>query len=141
MTDTTRLLTSERDAVLAREVLDDLHGGGDSLRVHRQDGPSVQVPAEIRHLLQRVLRAVAEGHAVTIMTTPDELTTSHAAALLGVSRPTLMKLVRDGQIPARKVGTHTRLKSADVFRFRRDQQARRRAAFEEFRELTDDDID
>lgn len=141
MSNTGRLLTSDRDAVLAREVLDDLDGNGDTLRVEREGEAGKEVPDEIRRLLQRVLRSVADGESLTIMTTPEVLTTSGAAVLLGISRPTLMKMVRAGEIPSHRVGTHTRLRSVDVLRFRRGQQERRRAAFDEFRTLLDDEID
>lgn len=134
---TSRLLTDDRDAVLARAMLDDLGGQGDTLVVERPDRTGVAVPPQMLQLLRRVLESVAEGQSLTITSIPEELTTSHAANMLGISRPTLMKLVRDGELPAHKVGTHTRLKSADVLAFRREQQAARRKAFEELRDLLD----
>jgi excisionase family DNA binding protein len=78
-----------------------------------------------------VVDAVAAGAAVTVGALPDELTTTAAAELLGVSRPTLMKLIGSGEVAAHKVGTHTRLRTADVVAFRRARLARQRRAFEE----------
>ena len=88
-------------------------------------------------LLQQVLEAVAAGREISISTVPVELTTSTAADLIGVSRPTLMKMVARGELSAHKVGSHTRLTSRDVFEFIRARQDRRRTAFDQLRDLLD----
>ncbi|SJM61129.1 possible excisionase [Gulosibacter sp. 10] len=69
---------------------------------------------------------------------PEELTTSLASAILGVSRPTLMKRIEAGEIPAHKVGSHTRINRDDLMRYRRSQEARRQAAIEGFLDIDDD---
>ena len=61
-----------------------------------------------------------------------------AADLLGVSRPTLMKLAREGEIDSFKVGTHTRFKRDEVLRVRDARAAKRRAAFDELRALDEE---
>lgn len=99
---------------------------------------TVKVPAELTTLLREVLRTVAQGGSVTLQTLPSELSTTTAANQLGVSRPTLMRMIHDGEIPAHKVGTHNRLMLADVQEFRRARLRRQRAAFEELRELEEE---
>lgn len=135
---TSRVLTSERDASMARDVLTELKAEHGSLAVSLGDEKTATVPAELRQLLTQVLESVATGATITISSVPTELTTSHAAALLGVSRPTLMKMIGDGRLPAHKVRSHTRLKADDVFKLRSDMQTRRREAFDELRELLDE---
>ena len=96
-----------------------------------------EIPAELRELLMKVLAVVARGDTVTIGSLPDELTTTVAAAQLGVSRPTLMRMIRDGQIPAHKVGSHHRLRTCDVLDARRKRLEAQRQAFDDLRELED----
>lgn len=69
------------------------------------------------------------------MSMPETVTTTVAAKMLGISRPTLMKLIEAGRIPAVKIGTHTRLRSVDVTRFRQERQAQQQATFVELRAI------
>ena len=96
-----------------------------------------EVPDELAALIHQFLDAVAAGRTITVRSTPDVMTTTEAAQELGVSRPTLMKMVRNGAIPAHKVGTHTRLKSADVFEARNRRIEEQRQALAELMELSD----
>lgn len=96
------------------------------------------MPRELAQLLATVVETVAKGGTVTVGTMPEELTTTAAARLLGVSRPTLMKMIHSGEIAAHKVGTHNRLHTKDVLALRDRRLAERRRVFEELRELEDD---
>jgi len=96
---------------------------------------SSALPDELAGLVKQVLSAVAAGTPVSLSTLPDELTTTMAARQLGVSRPTLMRMIRDGELTARLVGTHHRLATADVLAAKRQRLARQRQAFDELREL------
>lgn len=101
------------------------------------DGTTATLPPELSAMVTDILRIVARGGSVTVGSMPEDVTTTVAAELLGVSRPTLMKLVAEGAVPARKVGSHTRLKSSDVVEFRRARLERQRAAFDQLLELED----
>ncbi|MBW9095001.1 helix-turn-helix domain-containing protein [Microbacterium jejuense] len=100
-----------------------------SLALVRDDDAAEELAPELQSLLLHVLTGLARG-AVSVSSLPDELTTTVAAELIGVSRPTLMKMVRDGVLPARQVGSHTRLRTDDVLALRRARARERREALE-----------
>src|SRR6476620_1273593 len=95
------------------------------------------VPPELARILTAVVAVVAAGGTVTIGSVPSEVTTTTAAQMLDISRPTLMKLIGEGEIPAHKVGTHTRLKSSDVIAYQERLRDAQRAAFDDLRAFED----
>lgn len=133
-----RVLTTEQDEEFAHQVLRDLAGPEGQLTVERGQ-ERTPVPPALGRILQQVIETMATGGTVTVMSTPKELTTSTAAAMLGVSRPTMLKMIADGRIPAHKVGSHHRLMTDDVQRELRARRARERAAFLALRDELDED--
>lgn len=96
------------------------------------------MPQELAAIIGRVLEVMASGGTVMVGSLPEELTTTVAAEQLGISRPTLMKLIRHDEIPAHKVGIHHRVKSADVLAFKRGRIQRQRQALEKLRVLEEE---
>ena len=136
-TTTHRVMTTIRDAEQARAVLAELSGPQGNLVVEHS-GRSTVIPPELGRMIQRLLDAVAQGETITVSRLPKELTTSAAAALLDISRPTLMKLIESGQIASHKVGSHHRLLASDVMAAKKARRARELAAFNALRELDDE---
>lgn len=133
-------MVTEHDSELARGVLNQLEGPAGSLVVERDGHRAAPLPPELGKLFQHVLSVLARGGTVTVGGLPNVLTTSAAAELLGVSRPTLMKMINDGKIPSHRVGSHHRLASDDVFIALRAKRDRERAAFARLLELEDDEL-
>lgn len=83
----------------------------------------VELPTSALRLLVDILTELADGNAVKVVPVHAELTTQEAADLLNVSRPHLVKLLEEGELPFHKTGKHRRVRFADLMQFkeRRDQ--------------------
>ena len=94
------------------------------------DGSSIRLPKAAVDGLIQLLTAAAEGGEATVVRSPREVTTQQAAKVLNVSRPTVIKLIDDGVLPLRKVGSHRRVPLGDLLSYRQDVAARRRAVLD-----------
>jgi excisionase family DNA binding protein len=99
------------------------------LRLQADNEPEevMTIPVSAFRLLADILTQMARGNAVTLIPVNAELTTQQAADILNVSRPFFIKLIEDGQIPYRKVGTHRRIRFEDLMVYKRDIDNKRRA--------------
>lgn len=129
----TMLVSGSEERRHAEELFPVIQGHPERLTVEGPNGRA-PLPAELGAILAKVVEIMAHGGTVTIGSLPEELTTTVAAEQIGVSRPTLMKMIRNGEIPARRVGSHHRVKSADVLAAKRERLERQRRAFRELRE-------
>lgn len=68
----------------------------------------------------------------------EVFTTTEAATMLGLSRPTLMKLVESGEIDHIKIGTHHRIPAQAILDFQRARTARREKAAEALAEFSNE---
>ncbi len=108
-----------------------------TILVQAEDGPGERLvlPAPAVRLLTEILAEFARGHTMTARPIPAELTTQEAADLLNVSRPHLIHLLDQRQIPYHKVGTHRRIVLSDLLEYSRKSQAKRDAALAELADL------
>ena len=115
---------------------------GDPVEVEVRTGEDAQetisLGPEVSDVLMNVLGLLASGGRLSFQSAPEVLSTTEAARTLGISRPTLMKLVREGKIEAFKVGTHTRLQRSEVLRFHDDRERTRKQAWDGLRALDDE---
>lgn len=105
-----------------------------TIRVKPEGGKedvTVTIPREAFVLFLDILAQMANGNAVSIVPVHAELTTQQAAHMLNVSRPFLVGLLDEGEIPFRMVGTHRRVKVADIVAYKEKDAAYRRTIADE----------
>ena len=96
------------------------------------------VPREAAEMLMRILASMAAGQPVTVIPDHAELTTQQAADLMNVSRPHVIKLLDEGKIQFRLVGTHRRVEAASVKDYVAQARTRQRVAADQLSELTEE---
>jgi excisionase family DNA binding protein len=101
------------------------------------DGTLVHLPPAVYEVLSQVIAAMRAGRAITVAPLAQRLTTQEAADLLGVSRPTLIKLLEDGRIPFEQPGRHRRIRLDDLLAYRDRRRNERSKALDELVQQTD----
>ena len=96
---------------------------------------TLSLPRESAEKVLALLDAERSAGAVVIPI-KEVFTTTEAATMLGVSRPTLMKLIESGEIDHVKVGTHHRVPAQAIVDFQRTRQSRREKAAEALAEFS-----
>jgi excisionase family DNA binding protein len=101
-----------------------------SVEIDVRDGEvtHIKIPVAAFKFLKFILNNMAEGKAISLIPEETELSTQQAADMLNVSRPHLIKLLENGQIPFSKVGTHRRIKLDDLKEYDRRQKEKRKDA-------------
>ena len=103
------------------------------LHIHAEGDPPAEIalPPSLARLLLGALEEIGKGNGVTLISTDAELTTQQAADLARVSRPFFIKLLEEGKIPYRKVGSHRRILYRDIARYNQVEETRRVNVMEE----------
>jgi len=128
-----KLILSDADVKQAhdiKQILFDLHA--------REKTEAVTIPyAVFRDLLTLLSKIEKEENAQDNI----EISTTEAAKILNVSKPFVAKLMNEGRIPCRKVGSHRRVKYEDVIAFKqKDDRARKRVIDQLIRDAQDQDM-
>lgn len=96
------------------------------------DGIRRAIPAEIFRALEQVANALASGKGVTVAPHSKLLTTQEAADFLGISRPTLVKLLDGGEMEFEKRNRHRKVTLRALVDYQERSRQERRSALEEF---------
>jgi excisionase family DNA binding protein len=101
--------------------------GGDAKLVG-SDGRQIAIPQPVHELLLIILKNLQAGKAISIVPEHQQLTTQRAANILGVSRPFLVGVLENGDIPFHMVGSHRRIYLRDLLDYKRRRDAARHEA-------------
>jgi excisionase family DNA binding protein len=89
------------------------------------NGEQITIPDSIYQVLLQVVHAMASGKTISIIPQEQELTTQQAAEILNVSRPYLIKLLEQDEIPHIKVGSHRRVRFDDLMKYKQHRDTER----------------
>jgi excisionase family DNA binding protein len=123
-------------AALRAEVAPTKHA-----RLVGPEGEEIELPDELYAVIRAAAHALLAGRGVSIAPLTALLSTQEAADRIGISRPTLVKLLENGEIPFEQSGhrRHRRIRLADVEDYRQRARQSRRTALRELTQETDDD--
>ena len=102
------------------------------------DKIDVSLSRETLEMVARLVDARARGQEILVTRGLAEVTPTEAASLLGMSRPQVRKLMDDGKLDFRKVGTHHRIRVASIRAFLDAERARRAPILGELAEFQND---
>lgn len=85
--------------------------------IRTPDGRIRPLTPELADVLIKVADQLSQGRAVLVAPCDTKLTTQDAADMTGVSRPTLINLLENGDIPFEKVGRHRRVLLSDLQKY------------------------
>ena len=85
----------------------------------------VDIPVSALRLMVNILTELGEGNTIKLVPIHAELTTQEAADLLNVSRPTLIKLLDEGEINYHKTGNRRKVRFTDLQQYQEQLEARR----------------
>jgi len=83
------------------------------------------LPKRVTEMFVDALEQLSKGNDVNVVVSPKEVTTQQAADYLRVSRPFVVDLLENGEIPYRKVGTHRRVAFEDLQNYKERIDAKR----------------
>lgn len=132
------LAAGDTQEALSRVAQIAAEGGNSGVKLLGARGEEVPLPRPLLQVLQEAARFLSEGEGVAVVPLQRELTTQEAADFLNVSRQYLVEILERGDIPFAKVGTHRRVKFADLIAYRERRDAERREKLRELTQLSQD---
>ena len=132
---------SQLAAESSRQIAQRVSKDAEEVKVRFADGGEdevVTLPASAVRLLQEMLFEMSRGNSVTLVPLHAEFTTQEAADFLNVSRPFVVKLLEQGAMNYRMVGSHRRIPFADLLRYKHESDAAAKRAADELQRLSEE---
>lgn len=108
----------------------------DTFFMLKADGQEIQLPPVITQVLNEIITILCQGNSLTLIPMDKELTTQQSADILNVSRPFIIKLLENNQIPYRKVGTHRKILMKDLIEYKTRTSEKRKTKLSELVNLS-----
>jgi excisionase family DNA binding protein len=132
------VVAQEKEAQTFKELERILQIEGSKVKLLGANGKQIDIPEPLHQVLHHVVQAFVKGRIISIIPENCEMTTQQAADFLNVSRPYLIKLLEQGEIPHIKVGTHRRVPFQDLMKYKEQRDSKRRQALQELIEMSEE---
>lgn len=101
---------------------------------------SPEVPATVLAAFGRLVDVLEVNGDAVVFPADATVSTQQAAALLGVSRMTVVRLIDRGELTAEGGAVHRRISVSELARYQAESSRRRRAAIAELASDMDEDL-
>lgn len=91
---------------------------------------AVVVPDGLVDVIRDLAGLIEGSRQVSLFADDPEVTPEQASDLLGISRPTVVQRIKQGDLNARMVGAHHRIRMSDLIAFRQQETKKADAEFE-----------
>ncbi|ETW96134.1 MAG: DNA-binding protein [Candidatus Entotheonella factor] len=108
------------------------------LKLGGSEDQEIILPDSILQLVCEALASAASGKKLRLVEEDEEVSPEKAAAFLQVSRPYLVRLLDQGEIPFHYVGTHRRITMSELIAYRQRRKIKSKAALQRMTELSED---
>ncbi len=102
------------------------------------EGQVTPIPPKMYLLMVKFAHLLATNKVVLLTPMDKDLTTQEAALFLGISRPTLVKLLEGGNIPFTQPGKHRRIRFEDLQKYRDSRLVKRKKALGDLTRMSEE---
>jgi excisionase family DNA binding protein len=110
-----------------------------TMRGSNGESDELVLPGHVLQMLLTVLSEMSQGNAISLIPRHQELGTQEAASILNVSRPFLVGLLENAEIPHHKVGSHRRVRLEDVLAYKERIDEQRLDALDRLTAISQDE--
>ncbi|HYX18826.1 MAG TPA: helix-turn-helix domain-containing protein [Nostoc sp.] len=133
------VISPQLEAQSIKELERILSVKGSQAKLVGANGEEISIPDSVYQVLYQAVHAMASGKVVSVAIQDRELTTQQAGDFLKVSRPHLIKLLEQGEIPYIMVGTHRRVRFEDLVKYKKQRDSKRREGLKQFTQFLEDE--
>lgn len=94
------------------------------------EGRRTEIPAAMVDVLRQVADSLSQGLGVAVAPLNAMMTTQEAADFLGISRPTLVRILERGDLPMERPGRHRYVRLSDLLAYQEQLRTVREQALD-----------
>jgi excisionase family DNA binding protein len=108
------------------------------LKLGGAEGQEITLSDSILRLVYEAMVSAASGKRLRLVEEDEEVSPEKASEFLQVSRPYLVRLLDNGEIPFHYVGTHRRITMSDLIEYKCQRKVKSKEALRRMTELSEE---